>query len=82
MPSYEFAFQVTLVLCAFIVHNFIHVQKRIEDTIDWDDEDSTSSNNTAPANTVPLITDNPAASALRDRIAMEMWRDYELRCTS
>ncbi len=74
MPSFEYKFQVKLILCTFIVHNFIKQHQEhanIYDMINPNYDDNEVPNNDA-------TEDNANAHGFCDQIAKAMWNDYQL----
>jgi len=79
MHSYSFLTQIDLVMCCFMVHNFIRLNQGFDDEFDdWDppvmEDDVEEADEMAYSNQTPA--QQSAANVQRDVIAQEMWEDY------
>ena len=83
MPSYSFRFQCDLVMCAFMIHNFIRGTELYEDEFyEREDEvDSKENNDEEEYDQIAAEENNNAnmnaAKAWRNDIAQRMWNDYQ-----
>jgi DDE superfamily endonuclease len=77
MNSFPFPFQVDLVRCAFMLHNFIRREQGHLDIFDEvSDEDTEDQNPAGNVANLPMQQDNAGLKAWRDGIAQRMWEDY------
>jgi DDE superfamily endonuclease len=82
MSSYPYNFQVTLVRCAFMLHNFIRLNQHYDDEFDVIEDEEVAAQN--PAGDVQNMGGGQSAAetarlqAWRDGIAQRMWDDYVL----
>ena len=76
MRSFEFTFQCDLVLCSFMLHNFVHMNQLYEDEFynELDDIDQPI----APNGDIEILGNANALNQWRDGIANAMWDDYLL----
>jgi len=80
MNSFDVTFQSDLIMCTFMIHNFIRKEQGFEDEwYVWTDDDGED----GPIAVAPVeVAGNPAhvaaLNAWRDGIASELWADYQL----
>jgi hypothetical protein len=84
MTSYPFDMQCKLVLCCFMLHNFIRRTQLYEDEFDkWDewgeDADDNDSDNDSDSDDEE---DEHIVNNWRDGIAQRMWNDYVAYCVA
>jgi hypothetical protein len=74
MPSYPYSTQISLVLCALYIHNFIRLNQVYEDDYDEFDDDEVDVDDTMnpPLNEF----ESQDVNSWRDSIAQSMWDDY------
>lgn len=83
MPSYPYKVQVNLILCCFIVHNFIKIEKGEEDEFDIWDEHIDGLNDAQDAQERPMPATHEsarvkrAAAKWRQDMADAMWAQYQ-----
>lgn len=74
--QYSYTFQITLVRCAFILHNFIGSRHTEDDIFDeWNIEDAEENDNINDVNPGNYQDENNART-WRDAIAQSMWNSY------
>ena len=74
MPSYDITTQIDLIMCCFMLHNFIRRYEPLEDEfyvvdeVDNDDDDDVNN----------ALENDAAMSTFRDALAASMWADYQV----
>lgn len=78
MSSFEFPFQCTLVNCAFMLHNFIHLNQKYEDIFYIIDDNSLDEGDEGEEDDVEIVPQGNARALKewRDDIASQMWESY------
>ena len=81
MLEYDYPFQVDLVRCCFMLHNFIRLNQHYEDTFDELDEEEVEegAGNVNPGNINggQSSEEKNRLNAWRDGIAQRMWEQYQ-----
>ena len=81
MLEYNFPFQVKLVRCAFLLHNFIRFNQHYQD--EFDVEDDVEMNNAGNENCGNIgggksTAEKNRLNAWRNGIAQRMWDQYQI----
>lgn len=73
MPSYSIDTQIDLVMCCFMLHNYIRKYREFND----DESDSDEEDDEDPEDDAAELPNDGAMATLRDAIAQQMWADYQ-----